>query len=73
MTCGRPTKFEIMRRHRRRVERQRTIAEFEELKEEARAFGYDDTGEVVAALRAPKAPPPAPRRWWWPLAWSTAR
>lgn len=61
----RPGKFEIMRRNRRDAERRRCREEFEELREEARAFGYDDTGDVVAALCANDAQPPAPRRWWW--------
>jgi hypothetical protein len=66
----RPTKFQIMRHNRRCMERVRTLDEFEEIKEEARAFGYGDTGDVVAALCANDAKAPAPRRWWWPLAWS---
>ena len=43
----------------------RCLEEAEELREEARAFGYDDTGDVVANLCANDARRPAPRRWWW--------
>ena len=63
----RPTKFEIMRRQRRHLERRRALEEFEALKEEARAFGYDDTRDVVAALCANDAKAKPVRRWWWPI------
>lgn len=66
-TGGRPTKFEIMRRQRRHMERRRALEEFEELKEEVRAFGYADTGQVVAALCANDAKAKPVRRWWWPV------
>ena len=62
---GRPSKYQIMRRNRRDAERRRCREEFEELREEARAFGFDDTGDVLAALGANDETPPAVRRWWW--------
>jgi hypothetical protein len=74
----RPTKFAIMRHNRRCSDRRRSLGEFEEIGEEARAFGYDDSKAVFAALCANDAAPPMDdehfgsakvRRWWWPLAW----
>lgn len=63
----RPSKFAIMRHNRRCADRRRSLDEYEEIKEEARAFGYADTGDVVAALCANDAKPRPVRRWWWPL------
>lgn len=66
---SKPTKFDLMRRQRRNVERRRTLDEHHELREEARAFGYDHSDEVVRELLAnDRINVNRARRWWWPFA-----
>jgi hypothetical protein len=68
---SRPTKFDIMRAHRRQQAHHTLMYA---LREEAHALGYDDSEMVVEALleldarRWNDANKKTPvRRWWWPL------